>query len=647
MMAVVGYRSGALVAVAMFTFIVALAAFQGGYFPIAWGWASLFIGWVTAMVLLIKGRIDLGRLELAWLALLALLAAWIGLSILWSSDVPQSVLELQRAVLYVLGPVCLLIGVRAAAVPHLLGGLFAAIVATCTLALASRFFPAQQVVLDEITVNRLSWPLQYWNALGAFAATGTLLALGLAARARSAIARIAPASALPILLTTVYFTYSRGAWGALALGLVAMLALDPRRLQLATTLLALAPLSVAAVLTSARQPGLTSLTASYDLTAREGRQMAVIILALAVGSGAVALALGLVAARVRPSRFVRIAYGATLAAIVALALVAVVGRYGGPVALADTAYHSFKEDRPAPPAPSAARRSDLNQRLFTLRSNGRLDYWTAAWDQHRLAPWLGAGAGSFEQHWLSERTFYSQVRDAHSLYAESLGEIGWIGFALLVAALGLPAAVALRRRGATPFVPVAFGAYVGFVVHAGVDWDWEVPVLMLAGLACGTALVRSTPAGEDALPPLAVGGVARAGALVALIALAVFSVVGIVGNRALAASRDAADAGRWPAATAQAQTAVRWAPWSGGGWQVIGQADYDAGRLGPARAALLEAARRDPSEWRIQYDLGFASRGRARRRAFVRAALMNPLHPNIEALRQQGASLPPAPAITR
>ena len=640
-------RTGPLLAIATFIFVIVLGFSHGGYFPVAWGWASVVLSWVAGIMLVLKNRIELGRLDLAWLGLLVLLVAWIGLSIAWSSDVPQSVLELQRSLVYVLGPLCLLLSVRAATVPHLLGGLLAAITAICTFALASRFFPPEQIVLDEITVNRLAWPLGYWNGLGAFAVTGALLAVGLAARARTAIARVAAASALPILLTTVYFTYSRGAWGALAIALTAMLALDPRRLQLATTALALAPFSVAAILISSRQPGLTSLTASFDLTAREGRYMAVVVLALAAASGAVGLVLGWVGSRVRPSRLVRIAYGATLAVIVAAALAGVVRHYGGPAAMADKAYHSFKEDRPSPATPPTAQRNDLNQRLFTLRGNGRFDYWSAAWDQHRMAPWRGAGAGSFEQHWLSKRTFYSQVRDAHGLYAESLGEIGWIGFALLVAALGVPAVAALWRRLATPLVPVAFGAYVVFVVHAGLDWDWEMPVVVLTALACGVALLRATAGGGRARSAFVVGGVARAGALVGLLAVAALSVVGIVGNRALAAARDAADDGRWPVAAAQARTAVRWAPWAGASWQVLGEAEYDAGRLRPARTALLRAARRDPSDWRIWYDLGFASRGRARQQAFARAALLNPLHANIEALRKQGLSLPPPPAITR
>jgi hypothetical protein len=35
----------------------------------------------------------------------------------------------------------------------------------------------------------------------------------------------------------------------------------------------------------------------------------------------------------------------------------------------------------------------------------------------------------------------------------------------------------------------AAGAYVAFLFHAGVDWDWEMPAVTVAGLACGVALM--------------------------------------------------------------------------------------------------------------------------------------------------------------
>jgi O-antigen ligase len=83
------------------------------------------------------------------------------------------------------------------------------------------------------------------------------------------------------------------------------------------------------------------------------------------------------------------------------------------------------------------------------------------------------------------------VRDAHSLYLETLAEIGPLGLLLVLAVLGMPLVAARRsRRGlATATLPAA---YVAFLLHAGIDWDWEMPIVMLAGLACAAALLLAS-----------------------------------------------------------------------------------------------------------------------------------------------------------
>ena len=40
-----------------------------------------------------------------------------------------------------------------------------------------------------------------------------------------------------------------------------------------------------------------------------------------------------------------------------------------------------------------------------------------------------------------------------------------------------------------PLVPGAAGAYAAYLVHTGVDWDWELPAVTLAGLLCGAAIL--------------------------------------------------------------------------------------------------------------------------------------------------------------
>ena len=50
---------------------------------------------------------------------------------------------------------------------------------------------------------------------------------------------------------------------------------------------------------------------------------------------------------------------------------------------------------------------------------------------------------------------------------------------MLAVALGLPLLV----------TTVAGAAYLAFLVHAGIDWDWEMPAVTLAALGCAAALL--------------------------------------------------------------------------------------------------------------------------------------------------------------
>ena len=81
------------------------------------------------------------------------------------------------------------------------------------------------------------------------------------------------------------------------------------------------------------------------------------------------------------------------------------------------------------------------------------------------------------------------MRDAHSLYVEALSELGPVGLALVLAIVAIPIATAVRRRG-EPLVAVSGAAFAVFAVHAGLDWDWEMPVVTLVALGCAAAVVR-------------------------------------------------------------------------------------------------------------------------------------------------------------
>jgi O-antigen ligase len=153
---------------------------------------------------------------------------------------------------------------------------------------------------------------------------------------------------------------------------------------------------------------------------------------------------------------------------------------------------------------------------FSFLGQNRPQYWHVAWKLYESNSLLGGGAGTFGNYWLHNRPSGEFVRDAHSLYIEMLAELGPLGLALLLLALVMPL-LALRRRQRTMMVATAAGAYVTFLLHAAVDWDWELPIITLVGLACGTALLveRSERQVELGVP-------ARAALLAAAASLAGF-----------------------------------------------------------------------------------------------------------------------------
>jgi O-antigen ligase len=494
----------------------------------------------------------------------------------------------------------------------LLAGVLAGITLASAYGLATRLFPERMGSYDPVQGNRLAEPLGYANALGVFAVMGSLLAAGVAVRARRPVVRALSAASLVILVPTLYFTFSRGAWVALAAGLAATIAVDRRRLQFAAGLLVVAPPSAIAVWLASRSTALTNEQPVFAEVSRDGRRFALAVVVLAAISALAALAFFYAEARIQVGRRLRWSFALFLAAVLVAGLASVFVAYGTPATLARKAYEGFK----APPVPV----TDLNDRLFQLSGKTRAEYWAAAWDDFEAHPALGSGAGSYEQYWLRSRSNGAEdVRDAHGLYLETLAELGPVGLGLLLAALAVPIAAAVRARKA-PLVPTASGAYVAYLVHAGVDWDWEMMSVTAAALLCGVALlVWARGTGTRTL-----SAATRAGVLAAALALTAFSFVGLVGNSALAAGYDAFAAGRDDEAEAEARKAAKWAPWSPEPWQLLGEVQLAKGDSPLARANFRKAIAKDERNWELWFGLAEASAGDERKRAFARAVSLNP-----------------------
>lgn len=598
-------------AVPVFTFglVCALAASNGGYFPTSWGWAALVLSLVAAVTLIVRARVASDPGALLWVGAWAAVAAWYAIAATWSSQSAATALEVERVLVYVAAALAVAALARPELVDRLLGGTLAGIAAVSAYALGTRLFPDRIGVFDPTAGYRLGTPVGYWNGLGILSVVGALVALGFAARASWAVSRAAAGAAVVVLVTTVYFTFSRGSWIALGVGLLASLALSPRRLQLATTFLATAPFAAAAVWLGSREDALTHVGAPLARATRDGHRLAAAVAILAAAAGLAAALRGALEARLALPRALRLAYGCALVLAAAAVLGAVFARYGSPVAIADRAWASFK-------APPAATGGDLNRRLLNLSSNGRIDLWSAAWRDARAHPWLGSGPGTYEAWWYEHRGTALNVRDAHELYLETLAEVGPLGLALLALALAVPLAAAVRARR-RPLAAAAFGAYVAWLAHAAVDWDWELTGVSLAALLCGGALVVAA-AGERGRPSAAI----RGAGLALAVAAGAFAFVGLGANIHLASAASAAGDARWLDSERSARAALRWAPWSPQAWQRVAEAQIGRGRLAEGSASLRRAIAKDPRDWELWLELAEVADSR---KALARAEALNPL----------------------
>lgn len=333
--------------------------------------------------------------------------------------------------------------------------------------LAGRLLP--DLVEQSVSFSaqgRLDQPLTYWNAMGALAAIGFVLCARLCGDlTRPAVIRLAAAAASAPLGAGLYISFSRGAIAALLGGLVVLGALRPERTQLRAIAVALTAGLLTAVAASFL-PGVEALEGDDAALRRDGLVMLVVLIAAA---GAAALA---------TRRFVLPAEAGTRGKIHPVAVAGVLAvLVGTPVVVA------LLDDTGDP-----ARGDASVQRLGDVGSN-RYDYWEVALRGFAEEPLRGGGPGSFEVEWRRERDIEEAVGDAHSLPIETAAELGLVGL-LLLAALAVSVALGARRAWiADPELatgPIA--ALSVWLLHACLDWDWEMPALTLVALVLAGAL---------------------------------------------------------------------------------------------------------------------------------------------------------------
>jgi O-antigen ligase len=605
----------------------------GGYFPPATGvaCAALTLALVLRLTLADRPLEGFGLAAALATATLGLFAAWSIVSSSWSDAPARAVAEFDRALLYMLMLALLATLPRTTQTARtVMIGIAAGATFVCLGGLLSRVLPDVFEIAPNVLDERLSYPITYWNGLGLLAAITIVLATHLTCSAREhPAARVAGAAVLPLLAATLYFTFSRASIVVMAIGVVAYVVLARPR-AFVPALVAVLPTAAIAVIWAYNAELLARPNPTTDAAAEEGHEV-FLVLVLCALAAALARYLLIRAGADRWLDAIDVPRRTRNIVVVTAAGVLLLGA-GSAWAAFDVGdrierqYERFKDGDVIPES------GDTRDRLTTVANNGRLDHWNQALDAWDREPFKGTGAGTYELTWAEHRSSVFTVRDGHSLYLETLSEVGLVGGVLLVLVLGgLLAALAARSRGTERALWAAMLTAAGvWALHAAQDWVWELPAvtswLFAAG---GIALAR--PPGEQAAASrlIAPPRLARVIAALVVLALTVTPVLNAIADARVRDSVAALKQGDCAGAIDDALAATSALGARPEPYAVLGFCDVRLGKTELAERMMRNAIDRDPRNWVYHYGLALvrAAGGRDPSEAVAAARRLNPKEP--------------------
>ena len=489
-------------------------------------------------------------------------------------------------------------------IPRWTDGFALGIVAVAGLAFFSRCFPdliaPENLLGFRLDLTRLSYPLGYWNGLAIFVALAVPFLLRLAVSAAPLAVRALALAPFPVLGAVLYLTSSRGGTGHRGRRDAGALRARPadadgrgdpdRRRRRGRRHCLRRRSRPARQPPRARPPPARGTSPSRSFSASAWRRPLVAFLVFRFVAGP------LERRTARVGRLWR-----ALAAAVVVLLVAAGVAAAHPVRL----FEHFKAPPPNPLNTLPAKENPIEAHILSAGSSGRWQQWGSAIDEFESAPGLGKGAGSYEAWWAQHGTLQGFVKDAHSLYLESLGELGIVGFLLIVGAIltGIVAGLrrALARAGEERLaIAAVWAGLVAYAFAAGIDWMWEMTVVSVVAFALLGLVTSSAAAGDDPKPLRrrwdVVGRVVLG---VAGLFVILAQAVSLLANREIQASQRAAGRDDLAAAVKRADNARKIEPWASSPYEQLALLAEKAQQFDDADAWIEKAIARDRTDWRL------------------------------------------------
>jgi hypothetical protein len=603
----------------------------GGYFPPATGvvCGGLALALVLRLTLADRPLEGFGLAAGLVAGAIALFGVWSLVSSSWSDSPARAVAEFDRALLYLLMFVLLATLPRTPRTARLvLFGIAGGATFVCLGGLLTRVLPDVFPIAPNVLDQRLSYPITYWNGLGLLAAISIVFATHLTCSVREhPVARVAGATALPLLAATLYFTFSRGSIVVMVIGVVAYV-LIARPRGFLPALAAVLPTTTIAVVWAYNADLLARPNPTTSGAVDQGQEVFVVLVLCALVAGAARYALIYLGADERltlidvprPTRN-------RITAIAAGVLILAAGTAWIAFDVNDRIsrqYEKFKEG-------DVIRASeDARERLTAVGNNGRIQHWEEALDAFGDNALKGTGAGTYELTWAQNRPSQFTVRDGHSLYLETLSELGLVGAILLALALGgMLVGLGLRSGGHDRALWTGlFVAGIVWTLHAAQDWVWELPAVTAWLFAAG-GIALARPPGAEATRIVAPPRLARVVAAIVVLALAVTPVLNALADARLRDSVSAFKAGDCQAAIDHALSATSALGARPEPYAILGFCDVRLGKLELADRMMRNAIDRDPNNWVYHYGraLVLGAQGQDPREEIAEARRLNPREP--------------------